>query len=482
MENGTVNYQVRRLFSQSAIYGIGDIGGKILNILLIPIHTHYLKLNEYNVFSLFIVFYTFSLTFYLLGINSGFIRYFLGEEYEKKDVFSTSFLFISIFNIFLSLLVIIFSKKLSIIFFDNNAYSDIFYYGSAILLLESLSTLTLLVYRAQNNPVGFISAIIVKMCVILVSNLLFLMVFKMGLYGAILGNLAGSAALFLIISFEIKKLLHFTFSLELLKNIFKYGLPTVPAVISLTILIMFDQYLLKYFGFIEKVGIYAVGYKIGMALSIIITGFRFAWFPFIFQIYKEENAKKIFSVVFNYFNFFLIFFYIIICVYVPIFFKYIFSPTYYEAIKLIPIVALGYVLYGNYENFNIGIYLKDKTYLVAIITGISALFNIILNIFLIPKYDIIGAAWATVISYLFLTILIYFVSQKLYSIAYDFMKVLKVFLSGCIIMILSFIAKDVNVIFKLFIPFLYFVILYVLKFFEPDEIKTIRRLVKKNAD
>ena len=109
MENRHVNFYIRRLFSQSAIYGIGDIGGKLLNLLLIPLHTYYLTIHEYSIFTLFLLFYSFGIIFYLLGINSGFVRYFLDEKYKRTDVFSTAFLFILFLNFILSLLIFIFS-------------------------------------------------------------------------------------------------------------------------------------------------------------------------------------------------------------------------------------------------------------------------------------------------------------------------------------------------------------------------------------
>ncbi|NVM01079.1 MAG: polysaccharide biosynthesis C-terminal domain-containing protein [Candidatus Helarchaeota archaeon] len=479
MEVRPVNYYVKRLFSQSAIYGIGDIGSKILNLLLIPIHTYYLTPSEYSVFSLFILFYSFGLTFYLLGINSGFIRYFLDERYENRKVFSTAFLFISIFNIFLSILIVIFSRGLSVIFFDNIKYSGIFYYGAMILMLESLSTLALLVYRAQNNPVGFVTAVIVRMSVILGSNLVFLSILKLGLYGAVLGNLAGSISLFLILSFEAKKLLNLKFSSELFKKMFQYGIPTVPAVLSLTLLIMIDQYLLKYFGFFDKVGMYAVGYKMGMALSIIITGFRFAWFPFIFQVSKQEDAQKIFSAVFNYFNFFLIFFYLLICIYIPIFFKYIFSPVYYESINLIPIVALGYIFYGYYENFMVGIYIKDKTPYIALVITAASFLNIVLNLFLIPLYNIYGAAFATAVSYIILAWLGYIVSQRFYQVDYDFANLLKPLFAGTIIMAGNYIFGSYSIL-KFILPFLYFLIIFLLRFFKREDFVLIKGVFRKN--
>ncbi|MFC1562825.1 lipopolysaccharide biosynthesis protein [candidate division KSB1 bacterium] len=478
MEDRPVNYYVKHLFKHSAIYGLGDIGSKLLSFLLIPIHTYYLTIREYSIFSLFILFYSFMLTFYLLGINSGFIRHFLDEKHNKKNVFSSAFLFILIYNILLSILIAILSERLSYIFFNSPEYSEIFHYGAMILMLESLSTLTLLIYRALNNPAGFVKAILMKMFVIIISNILFLSVWKMGLNGAVLGNLAGSASLLLVLSFKIKKFLNLKFSLKLCKKMFKYGIPTVPAVTALTILIMIDQYLLKYFGYIDKVGIYAVGYKLGMALSIIISGFRLAWFPFIFQTAQQKNAPKIFSAVFNYFNLFLIFLYLIISIYIPVFFKYIFPNEYYESVNLIPIVALGYVFYGYYENFMVGVYIKDKTNYIAVIITISALLNITLNFILIPAYNIYGAAIATAVSYIFLAVLGYVISQRFFSVDYDFINSLKALITGSIILACMYAFGSYNIIIKLALPLCYFPILYLLRFFKKEDIELVKRIYK----
>ncbi len=476
MEDRPVNYYIERLFKHSAIYGIGDIGSKLINLLLIPVHTYYLTILEYSIFTLFILFYSFALTFYLLGINTGFIRHFLDKKYNKSEIFSSAFLFVVIYNILLSITIFIFSERLSKIFYDTVEYSQVFQYGAMILILESLSSLALLIYRALNHPAGFVKAILVRVFVILISNLIFLSVFKMGLNGAVLGNLIGSVSLLLVLSFEIKKFLNLKFSLKIFKNIFRYGIPTVPAVTALTLLIMVDQYLLKYFGFLNKVGIYAVGYKIGMALSIAVTGFRYAWFPFIFQVAGQKNSQKIFSAVFNYFNLFIIFLYLVISIYTPVFFKYIFPYGYYESIHIVPIIALGYIFYGYYENFMVGVYIKDKTNYVALIISISALLNLVLNFILIPAYNIYGAAVATAVSYIFLAVFGYVISQRFYQISYDFFNSSKTFLAGGIILIGNYAIGSQNIFLKLALPFCYFIILFLLKFFTKKDLELLKRL------
>ena len=478
MEDRPVNYHIKNLFGQSVIYGLGDIGTKALGLFLLPLHTSFLTIPEYSIYSLFILFYSFSLTFYMLGINSGFLRYYLDEEYEGKTVFNTAFLFLLIFTILLSFIIILLSGWFSQVLFNDIYYKHIFYYGAVILICESLSTIALLVYRAQNNPAGFVSAVLVKMSVILVSNVVFLTVFKMGIIGAVLGNLCGSAALLLMSSPVIKKQIQFTFSLPIFKKMFRYGIPAVPAVVSITALIMIDQYFLKYFGFFDKVGIYAAGYKIGMALTLIITGFKLAWFPFIFQTSKQKDAKKIFSRVFTYFNFFLILSYLVICIYIPLVFKYIFPPEYYESMYLIPVIGLGYIFYGCYEHFMVGVYLRDKTFYVALVFAISALVNIALNLILIPRYSLYGAAGATVLSYFILMVLGYMFSQRFYRVKYNFFNTIKTAVAGLLVMAAYYYYGRHSVTVSLLLPPAYLGLLLVFRFFRKEDKELLKSIVK----
>lgn len=477
MDDRTVKLQIKTLFSQTALYGIGDIGTKLLNLILIPVHVSFLSIQEYSVYSLFILFYSFSLTVYLFGINSGFLRYYLDDEFDKNKVFSTAFLFLSGFTVIVSLIVILLNGWFAEVLFDTAVYKDIFYYGVVILICESLSTIALLVFRAQNNPAGFIAAVIVKVSTILITNVIFLIVLHMGLYGAVLGNLCGSAALLLMSSPVIIKHIRLKFSCSIFKKMFLYGIPAVPAVFSITILIMIDQYLLKHFGYFDKVGIYAVGYKIGMALTLLISGFKLAWFPFVFQTAKQVNAKKIFSGVFTYFNFFLILFYLIICIYIPLVFKYIFPVQYYESVKLIPFIGLGYIFSGWYENFMVGVYIKDKTLYVALVIAFAALVNICLNFILIPRYVMYGAAAATAVSYFVLMVSGYFISRKYYRIHYNFLNAGKTLLAASLVMVVYYYYS--NTYLNIFLPFLFVLLLFLTGFFNKEEKQMIKEFFRK---
>jgi len=127
----------------------------------------------------------------------------------------------------------------------------------------------------------------------------------------------------------------------------------------------------------------------------------------------------------------------------------------------------------------VGVYIKDKTTYVALVITASALLNIVLNIILIPLYNIYGAAIATVVSYIFLAALGYTISQRFYRINYDFINISKTLAAGSIIIYWNFhtsIFGSFDIFIKIALPFLYFFILYLAKFFKKEDIEMIKGL------
>jgi O-antigen/teichoic acid export membrane protein len=98
-------------------------------------------------------------------------------------------------------------------------------------------------------------------------------------------------------------------------------------------------------------------------------------------------------------------------------------PDYWSGALIIPVILLAYAFNGAYVNFLIGVYLEKKTSVLPAVFGIGAVVNIVANFLLIPAYGIMGAAYATLLSYAALAIGIYVPSQKLYRIDYEWKKI-----------------------------------------------------------
>jgi O-antigen/teichoic acid export membrane protein len=219
--------------------------------------------------------------------------------------------------------------------------------------------------------------------------------------------------------------------------------------------------------------------------------FQYAWQPFFLNNAKEENAKEIFSKVLTYFtivgSFLVISLSLFISDLVKINFSgfYLLGEKYWSGIPIVPIILLGYFFNGLYVVFSAGIYIEEKSIFAPIVTGLGALVNVVVNLALIPSLNIIGAALATLASYLVMSGGYYIVTQKYYHIHYEYSKIIKMFSAMFAIglVLYSFLMDAENrILIKLLllIGYVIFVFLFVLDKRELQFIKT-NLLKRKNA-
>jgi len=151
---------------------------------------------------------------------------------------------------------------------------------------------------------------------------------------------------------------------------------------------------------------------------------------------------------------------------------------------------MAYLFNGLYINMMPGIYFKKKTKYLPYITGAAAIANVIFNFLLIPKFNMIGAAVSTLISYVIMAVSLYFVSQKFYKINYEISKILfliisvSIFISGFFILdmhnlFLFFILDMHNLFLKLLIIVIFVCLIFLVKILRIENIKQIFVLSKR---
>lgn len=262
-----------------------------------------------------------------------------------------------------------------------------------------------------------------------------------------------------------------------------FGLPLVPAGLAAWIMTLADRYFLQFLSTPTELGLYSLGYKFGMVVQALIVGpFTLAWAPFLWSVAKEKNAKEVYSSVLTYFVLVGMFATLVLSVLSREVLMVMVTPPFYSAYKAIPLIALSYVLYGCYFVFNPGMLIAKKTKYAALIVGAGAIVNLGLNYLLIPGYGMMGAAVATVISYLLLPIGLFFLSRRYYPIEYEWSRIAKILLAAVPVYIGSiFIINDSAIIagvLKLLSLLGFPILLFVFKFFKAEEIKKAKELIK----
>jgi O-antigen/teichoic acid export membrane protein len=235
-----------------------------------------------------------------------------------------------------------------------------------------------------------------------------------------LANLIGSAAtLILLIPFIILK--KPVFDCTLWKRMMAYSLPLLITGLSGSVNDTLDKVILRRMMGEEDglaiLGEYGAGYKVAVLMALFIQMFRFAAEPFFFERAKQSDAKKTYAEVMKYFIIVMLIVYLGINLYLSGF-QYIIGKDFRGALGIVPIVAMGYLLYGIYINHSIWYKLTDLTIFGIYITMIGAIVTVLINVSLIPVFGYLASAWAHVASYGSMIIMSFIFAEKRFKVDY----------------------------------------------------------------
>lgn len=479
---------ILRLTKQSFIYGIGQVLSKAIIIILLPLHTNFINPGDYGVFNLLLVFMGFMAIAYSFGLNTAFLQFYLLEsDARKKDNYFSSAFYVTLMIAFvLSLLIYSFKAPLSKVLFHSEQYQDLMNLVILILTFDSLILLCKNILRAEERAMFYAFISIFNVAINCILNIIFVVYLRAGVQGILIAYLLSSIATLLLLLPITLQHLSATISIELLKKMLVFGLPLLPSTLALFLIDSIDRNLIERYLGLEAAGIYGAGYKVSLVIKLFINAFNVAWVPFFLSLSNDENAKQIFSKVLTYFTIISSFVFLFFSMFMNQIVKFrifgycLVGQEYWGSLQIVPVVILAYVFYGFYVNFQVSIFLKQKTGLFAYINMVGAIVNIVSNIFLIPAFKLMGAAYATLLAYVIMAIWLYFITQRIYPIPYELKKILKIGLISLIIFIAYRRIEFIDLMaLKVILIFLYGAFIYLFKIFDAREIQTLKYLVKK---
>ena len=401
---------IKSLGSQSLIYGAGHVAARGVTFLLLPIYTNIFSLEDYGIISLIYTFLGFMNVVLHYGLDASLLKHYMpADSEERKTILSNAYGSFLITTILFSLLLIIFRNNVSGLLFGINL-PNITLLVVGILFFDVLWSIHVLILRAEERPVYFSIISFLNVLSTLALNILFVIYLELGIYGVLLSNLITSGVIFLI-TFPIilKRSSIKSLSLKYWKKMMKFGVPFLPAGIFSMILELSDRYILRYLTDIETVGLYNAGYKLGLLILLIVMGFNMAWQPYFLK--KEKEERKYIADVTTLVFAVLGFSWILLLLWSDTMVKMkfgdfsFFGEQYWEATSIVPIIGLAYVFHAGYLIQLPGVYLLEKTGWISWVRGLGALSNIILNFLFIPEYGIVGAASATCLSFMLMSVI-----------------------------------------------------------------------------
>ncbi|TAE88246.1 MAG: polysaccharide biosynthesis protein [Bacteroidetes bacterium] len=428
--------QLKKLASQTAVYGLSQIVGRFINYLLVPLHTALFSTGEYGVNTLMYSYVTFFNVLLTYGMETAFFRFSQKHE-NKSEVYSTALTSLVSSSLLFSLIFIGFSKQIASLIHVNEHPEYIIYFV-LIISFDAISAIPFAFLRQQNKALKF--AIIKNSSIFLniLLNLYFLLLcpYVKSHYGFLLpffegevevghifmANLIASAITLPLLWKEIKQIKNAHFSKVLWKQMMQYGLPLMVVGFAGMINEALDRIIISYMyedpnEGMRATGIYGANYKLSILMSLFIQAFRYAAEPFFFNHAANNDKKGIYAEVMNYFVLVCLVLFLSVTLYIDVF-KHFINLRYWEGLNVVPILLLANMLLGIYYNLSIWYKLSDNNNKGAIISIIGAVVTLVANLLLVPVLGYTGSAWATLICYFSMVVICYLMGAKYYPIPY----------------------------------------------------------------
>jgi len=443
---------IKRLASQTAIYGIPSVLGRVIGYLLVPLYTRVFQPADYGTVNVFYAYASFLMVILTYGMETAFFR-FNEHEKDREKVLSTGMISLLITSVIFLVVVSYFAGDVAR-WIDYPEHPEYIRWFAWILALDALSSIPFASLRAQNRPARFAWIRMTNTSINVLLNLFFLVLCPFvishnpgsffgrfiatvyrphwGIEYIFISNMIASCITLIMLLPQIS-VVQWKIHPDLWKKMLFYAFPLLFAGMAGIVNETFDRLLLRYLLPEDiasyQVGIYTACYKISILMTIFIQAYKYAAEPFFFAQAKEKDAKEVYAKIMDYFIIIVSLIFLVTMLYLDDFIMPILvGQKYWEGKGVIPVLMMANLFLGVYYNLSIWYKLTAKTSWGAWLSLIGAIITLALNFWWIPLssdhliYGYYGSAWATFICYGSMMILSYLIGQKYFPVKYNLIK------------------------------------------------------------
>lgn len=481
--------KIKALGTDTAIYGVSTILGRFLTFILTPIYANILTQSELGIVAIVFGYIAFLNVVYSYGMESAYFKYSATKEFgNERENFTIPFVSLFVTSMVFSGFLAALSPGIAVVI--NIPLDSIVLYAAAILALDAWAVIPFASLRMARKSKQFAGIKLAGIVVTVGLNILLLVHFRMGLEGIFLSNLIGSAFTLALLLPLILRNLSPGWNRALYRALLRFGIPYVPAGLAAMMIQVIDRPILEALTDQATVGIYQANYRLGIFMMLIVATFDFAWKPFALSQSDDTESGRLFGRVLTYYLllmagvFLVLSFFIGDVVKIPAFWgRSILPPPYWIGLPIVPVVLLAYVILGISNYVSTGMYIQKKTHLLPVVTFAGAGVNVVANLVLIPVFNIMGGAVATLLSYATMATLSYVLVQRFHPVPYEFPRLIKVIIAaGLVYGVYVILPADASSwIVKLLLIGLFVALVYIMKFFNPSEMRGLLALVTRRS-
>ncbi|MGN6816723.1 MAG: lipopolysaccharide biosynthesis protein [Solirubrobacterales bacterium] len=416
---------LRRLATTGAAYTAASVLSKVIAVALLPLYTRYLSPTDYGAAEVLFSAVVFASIVIRFGLIEAILRFYHLDEEDSREVVRSTFAGLFWLSTIGALVLLPFADPIAEALLKHSAP------GLVRIAIGGLWVLTmwefmLTLFRLEERARAYFVTTLLNVLAAIGLTVVLVVGFEDGARGLLLGSYAGGAAFVLgLIVFQWRRL-SLRFDPALLRRLFRFGLPTMPAEASLYLLNFVDRLIIVRSLGLAEAGLYSLAVKFAQAVNVLVRGFQLAWPPLAYSIRDDDEARRAYATVVTLFT--------AGCAWVVagmwLFSRWIVralaAPEFFGSYKAIGLISTGVTLYALYLVLVVILGRTGRTgfNFPAAIAGLVA--NVALNLVLVPALGIAGAGLALVISYLVVLGLMYVFTQRLFPVPYEWARLSRV--------------------------------------------------------
>jgi O-antigen/teichoic acid export membrane protein len=419
---------LRRLATTGAAYTAASILSKVIAVALLPLYTRHLSLADYGVAEVLFAAVVFASIVVRLGLIEAILRFYYQEDEDPGRVVAASFAGLFWLSTLAALVALPFAGPLSELLLGESA-PELMRIAIGGLWVLTMWEFMLTLFRLEERARAFFLTTILNVVAAIALTVVLVVGLDEGARGLLLGSYATGAAFVAGLIVLQWRRLSLRIDPALLRRLFRFGLPTMPAEVSLYALNFVDRLIILRSVGAAEAGLYSLAVKFAQAVNVLVRGFQLAWPPLAYSIRDDEEARRVYATVVTLF--------VAACAFVVtgmwLFSRWIVralaAPKFFDSWEAIGLVSTAVTLYALYLVLVVILGRTGRTEfnLPAAVGALVA--NIALNLALVPSMGIVGAGLALVASYMVVLGLMYVFTQRLFPVPYEWGRLLRVTLT-----------------------------------------------------
>jgi O-antigen/teichoic acid export membrane protein len=420
-----VSGYLRRLATTGAAYTAASVISKLIAVALLPLYTRYLTTVDYGAAEVMFAAVVAASIIVRFGMIEALLRFYYKEDEDPGRVVGTSFATLFWLSTVAALIALPFAKPISEALLNRPA-ADLARISIGGLWVLTMIEFLLTLFRLEERARAYFLTTLANVIAAIALTVVLVVGAEEGARGLLIGSYASGAVVVLALVLVHRRRLSLRVDRALLRRLARFGVPTMPAELSLYLLNFVDRIIIVRSAGLAEAGLYSLAVKFAQGVNVLVRGFQLAWPPLAYSIREDGEARRAYAAVVTWF--------VTGCAFVVtgmwLFSRWIArllaAPEFFPSYEAVGLIATGVTLYALYMVLVVILGRTGRTEFNFPATIAALLANVALNLALVPPLGIVGAGIALVASYLVVVALMYVFTQRLFPVPYEWSRLARI--------------------------------------------------------